>query len=259
MIAKIAPNTQLIGQNIIYFNQIDSTNSFAQALIKDQKVENGTVIFAEEQTKGKGQRSKTWLSEPYKNLTFSIILLNDNNLIHSPFILNKLFTVSILQVLQHYLPNQNTKIKWPNDLIIKQKKICGILIENNFSGHTINYSVIGIGININQEKPSDNATSFFDISKTEHNRADVFKLLLEKFDMNYQLFKTIGSEYFEKEFNENLLGYSNSNQFKIKDRLYDGEIIGCDNDGLLEIYIQDKIQKFQHGAIQQLIYDERCN
>jgi BirA family transcriptional regulator, biotin operon repressor / biotin---[acetyl-CoA-carboxylase] ligase len=253
LIAKIAPNTQLIGQNIFYFDIIDSTNNFAQELIKENKAINGTVIFSEEQTHGKGQRLKNWFSEPNKNLTFSIILFHDNNLLKSPFILNKLFTVSLYQVLEVCLPNQSIEIKWPNDILVNGKKICGILIENNFSGSKINYSVIGIGLNVNQKQENEYATSIIDILLEEQLRPYIFEQLIEKIDHNYQDFLSNGAEYFEELFNQHLKGFNQTSQFIINEELTHGKIIGCDKDGQLQIIINQQTFLFQHGTIKQLI------
>ncbi|MDP2176304.1 MAG: biotin--[acetyl-CoA-carboxylase] ligase [Bacteroidota bacterium] len=253
LIAKIAPNTHIIGQNIIYFNQIDSTNSFAQELIKDRMVENGTIIFAEEQIRGKGQRLKSWISEPKKNLTFSIILTNNNNKINNPFILNKLIAVTILEILRKYMPNNDIEIKWPNDLMVNRKKISGILIENNFIGHLLNFSIIGIGININQENTLVNATSFYKLLKIEQNRAHIFKYFIEKLDINYRYLLTDGATFFENQFNQNLLGLGILNLFKVNDNLIEAKILGCDNNGSIIIETKNGIQKFQHGTIQQII------
>ena len=73
MTAKIKPNTQIIGQNLVYFERLDSTNHLAMEMYKHQLIENGTVIYTDEQTQGRGQMQRKWQSAPYENLLFSII------------------------------------------------------------------------------------------------------------------------------------------------------------------------------------------
>jgi BirA family transcriptional regulator, biotin operon repressor / biotin---[acetyl-CoA-carboxylase] ligase len=253
LIAKIAPNTQIIGQNIIYFNQIDSTNNFAQELIKDQTVQNGTVIFAEEQLKGKGQREKSWVSEPEKNLTFSIILYPDNTCIQNPFIINKVIAVSLIEICLQYLPKETIEIKWPNDIMVNKKKISGILIENNFIGQHINFCVVGIGININQENTMEHATSLYQLLNKAQNRADIFKDILEKIDLNYRFLLSHGYTFFENKFNQSLLGYRMSNLFKIKESIIEAQLIECDTNGSIIIQTPNGNQAYQHGTIQQII------
>jgi BirA family biotin operon repressor/biotin-[acetyl-CoA-carboxylase] ligase len=143
--AKVKPNTRIIGQNIIYFNQVASTNSYALELLRQKIAENGTVIVTEYQTDGRGQTGKNWQSEPFKNLLFSVILKPVTKHSLNPFSINKAIAIAMHETIQNLLPNQNVHIKWPNDILVNRQKICGILTENNFTGQSLNACIIGIG------------------------------------------------------------------------------------------------------------------
>jgi BirA family biotin operon repressor/biotin-[acetyl-CoA-carboxylase] ligase len=251
--AKIKPNTQFIGQNIIYFNCIDSTNSLALDWIKNNRCENGSIFITDFQTNGRGQQNNVWNSEANKNLIFSIII-NQQITILNPFLLNKITAYSLFQLLQKSLKySPFIKIKWPNDLYFKQKKLSGILIENNFLGNKINYSVIGIGINVNQKFMNNeliNATSIFQICEKEQDRISLFQEFIEIFEFNLLHFQTLE---IEKLFTESLLGYNQTEEFRINNEIIKGTIVNCDEFGRLRILINDQIKTFNHGEIKQII------
>lgn len=251
--AKIKPNTQFIGQNIIYFKCIDSTNTTALEWIKNNSCDNGSIFITDFQTNGRGQQSNIWESEPNKNLMFSIVL-NQQKTLLNPFLLNKITAYSLLQSLQKCLNNSPfIKIKWPNDLYFKQKKIAGILIENNFLGNKINYSVIGIGINVNQtfnNNQSINATSLFQICESEQNRIVLFQDFLEIFENNILHFEKLE---IEKQFAHSLIGYNQTKDFIINNEIIKGTIVNCDEFGRLSVLINGELKQFNHGEIKQII------
>src|SRR6187402_1310392 len=135
---------------LIKLDAIDSTNDFLKGLAAGQYLENFTVVSAENQTKGKGQMGAKWVSEIGKNLIMSVLvkdLLTDINQIYN---LNVAIAVSIIEVLEKYnIPKLS--IKWPNDIMSDHSKIGGILIENSIRSEGEIFSIVGIGLNINQE------------------------------------------------------------------------------------------------------------
>ena len=143
---KLETNT--IGRNFFYLDEIDSTNSFL--LDKKNKIdEDGSVVLAEKQTRGRGRKNKIWYSEPGKNLNFSILITNKYFLDKNINLLNlgvSLVTANSIERLSLLHAN----VKWPNDILIKGKKTAGILLEANSQGGKIERLVIGIGVNVNQ-------------------------------------------------------------------------------------------------------------
>lgn len=146
-------NTLFIGKVFINLKSIDSTNLFALQLLKEKAVIEGTVIRAEQQYAGRGQRDNSWLSEANKNLTLSIILTPKWLPINQQFYLTMVAALGVRHCLAAICGTKKiVQIKWPNDILINGKKIAGILIENNVLGKQISSSVVGIGINVNQTK-----------------------------------------------------------------------------------------------------------
>ncbi len=257
MFAKVKPNTQIIGQNLVYFTRVDSTNKLASELFKNNLAENGTVVVADYQTAGKGQMERVWESNPFENLMFSIGLKSVTNIVANPFLLNKCITIALCNYMQQVLPQANVNIKWPNDIFVNNRKICGILVENTFAGHQLSYSIIGIGINVNQSfehLQHINATSLFEQRGFAHSRVDVFEGILEEIDSQILLLEnTKEHENINSIFDNLLLGYNISTNFIFQDTEITGTIKGCDNDGRLIIAHQNEITKYQHGSIKQIL------
>jgi BirA family transcriptional regulator, biotin operon repressor / biotin---[acetyl-CoA-carboxylase] ligase len=254
--AKVKPNTQIIGQNIIYFNQVNSTNKFALELIRQNLAENGTVVLAEYQSEGKGQFGREWMSNAYENLMFSIILKHVTNVPSNPFIINKTITLSMFQCISQLLPDSDIKIKWPNDIYADKRKISGILVENNFSGQQLNYSIVGIGLNVNQDFEAVNmlqATSIKSKTGIEMDRPGLLKLILEMVEKNYLLLNK-DSETVEREFNKNLMCYRQTCDFEIHNRIEQAMIVECDSSGRLVLQIGQQNKPYLHGEIKQIIH-----
>ena len=128
---------------------VDSTNNQAKILLSKSKPVEGTVIIAHTQQQGKGQYGNNWETVGGQNLTFSIILYPKFVPASRQFLLSQAVALGIRDALEPYLP-QPAYIKWPNDIISSDKKICGVLIENSLQGNILADSVIGIGVNVNQ-------------------------------------------------------------------------------------------------------------
>lgn len=135
--------------NIIKLNAIGSTNTFLKELVSTRLVDNYTVVSAESQTEGKGQMGSEWVSERGKNLLFSVFIEFNSFKALDVFYLNYAVSLAVITALNKYeLPSLS--VKWPNDILSQSNKISGILIENSFRNNELNYSIIGIGINVNQ-------------------------------------------------------------------------------------------------------------
>lgn len=134
---------------IIKLDATDSTNAYLKRLVSQENVENRTVVLAEEQTSGRGQMGAKWSSEPYKNLTFTVLYKGIVMPANDAFILNMTTSLAVSEALAVWqVPC--VSVKWPNDIMTANLKICGILIENVLVGNAVRHSLIGVGINVNQ-------------------------------------------------------------------------------------------------------------
>ena len=134
---------------LVKLDAIDSTNDFLKDLIRQQNVENFTVISAENQTKGKGQMGAVWNSEQGKNLLMSVLVKDFLSDPKDVFDLNIVISLAVIRSLEQ-LNIPKLSIKWPNDIMSDNKKIGGILIENSFKSDQSIASIVGIGLNVNQ-------------------------------------------------------------------------------------------------------------
>ena len=170
-----------IGRKIIRLESVDSTNNYIANLLKEGILEDGTVILADEQFAGKGQRNSEWLTSPGENLTFSFFLSNVNLSVQNQYFLTCIVSISLVQLLNKF--GLDAKIKWPNDIYINNKKISGVLIENQLSSSEIKNSIIGIGLNINQrEFDGLNATSVLVETEIRRTPMDVLYSFIEIFN-----------------------------------------------------------------------------
>lgn len=131
--------TLFIGKNLLFLHEVESTNTYAMNLLRNVNAIEGTVVYTDNQTHGKGQRGANWGSEIAQNITASIIIKPHFLNIDNAFYLSKISALAVYDVLTELLPNSHNgiKIKWPNDILVNQQKISGILIENNFTNATI--------------------------------------------------------------------------------------------------------------------------
>lgn len=144
--------TLFIGQSLFFLHEVESTNTYANDLIKNVNPPEGAIVYTDNQTKGRGQRGTTWNSEIAQNITLSVVLKPHFLTINNHFYLSKITALALYDVLAELLTNSqyDIKIKWPNDILVNNKKIAGILIENSVQQHGIQNSIIGIGLNVNQ-------------------------------------------------------------------------------------------------------------
>lgn len=227
--------------NIINIAKGDSSNKIAHQLAEKNKPEEITVVNLLNQTKGKGRGNNRWFSEYGKSLTFSIIVYPDFLTAEKSFYLSKLTSIAIVQELRKY--SRKIQIKWPNDIYYDDKKLGGILIENSFKGQFINYSIIGIGLNVNQTSFPENlpnpislfqiTDNFLDIEKILDRILYNFKRWYNYFKNNYENPKKIKDKYFSY-----LKGTKSYLKYKTNDnKIIEGKIISVDENGFVNIQI----------------------
>jgi|SRR5690554_6599415 BirA family biotin operon repressor/biotin-[acetyl-CoA-carboxylase] ligase len=177
---------------IEYFKSLDSTNQKLKDMVAEHSIAEFTAVVADYQTAGRGHQGTRWESTEGMNLTFSFLIKPHFIDINDQFIITQLITLSILDVLKPF--GDEFRIKWPNDIYSGDKKLAGILIENNLKGRQISSSIIGIGLNLNQVNFSadvPNPISLCQISGKTHDRDKVMKDILNSFIKRYSEFATI--------------------------------------------------------------------
>jgi BirA family biotin operon repressor/biotin-[acetyl-CoA-carboxylase] ligase len=241
---EIIPNlkTKFIGKNYLYFEEIDSTNIQA----KRENYEDGTVIFAESQTAGKGRKNRKWISHKGLGLYFTIVLKPDievNYLSH----FSLLFNYSVFKVLRNYV-NGEIKIKWPNDIYLNGKKIAGFLIESSIENNSISKLIVGVGININQwikdfeEDIKEVATSLKIEEGKTFSRKEIFLEILQQIEKDY--LKFIKENYLDIEKIEENLLWLNQDTMILEDGklILSGKLIGLNEDGSLMLKIDEGLK-----------------
>ncbi len=238
---RFAINTQFIGQHQLCYPVCQSTNAEAMRLLHDDPPPNGTVILTDHQTAGRGQRENRWESESGKNLTFSVVIYPELAVMRQ-FYLN---IVTSLAVADTLLPVDNIKIKWPNDIVSANQKLCGILIQNNLRINKIQTSVIGIGINVNQTAFSyTNVTSLAIMRSKAVNREEMLSGILENLERRYLQLKQEELKVLEADYLQRMYWLNEVHRFADRSGEFQGEITGMDEDGQLIIQTAQSLQKY---------------
>jgi BirA family biotin operon repressor/biotin-[acetyl-CoA-carboxylase] ligase len=231
---------------IIKLDAIDSTNSFLKELAQTTTLESYTVVVTKEQKNGRGQQAQKWISEPFKNLTTSVYISNIDLEINKQKYLNFAISLAIFDALSiHKI--KNLSIKWPNDILSVNKKICGILIENTIKGSKIQSAIVGIGLNVHQEKFPDslkNATSLKNMTNKEFDLDLLLVEIIEKIQQRIAMvslkqYDTLEADYLNVLYKKNIpTMFKDSN-----DVLFMGKITGISFSGNLQIELEDETLK----------------
>lgn len=236
-----------IGRNFLYLPSIDSTNEYALSLLSKSKPAEGTVISTSNQRAGRGQIGSSWESEPNKNVALSIILYPDSLHATRQFLLNQAISLAVFDLVENYFPGE-VKIKWPNDIYINDKKVAGILIQNAISGSYLRSSVIGIGININQEiftSGAPNPTSFKLEKGTDFQINPIIPQLCHFVESRYLKLKSQKAVPLQSTYLECLYRFQTTSYFARPDgSTFKGRIIGIAESGKLEVDVVGKTELF---------------
>jgi BirA family transcriptional regulator, biotin operon repressor / biotin---[acetyl-CoA-carboxylase] ligase len=241
----------MIGQKINFIDCLDSTNNYIAKLIKANEIVNGTVIIAGSQTQGKGQRGAIWEAEPNKNILLSFYLTHDNLTVNEQFNINFYVSISIIDFLAKY--NIKAQIKWPNDIVIENKKIAGILIENSFENSQIKHSVVGIGLNVNQRNFGNyNATSLALLKKEDLDLQNAVFELIYSFNSYINLLQTKNYNALKNKYLEHLWLLNNQSTFKNLSDEFEAMITGISDEGELILRENGKEIKYKNKEIEFL-------
>lgn len=228
---------------IIKLNATNSTNTYLKNLLKEKQVKDLSCIWALSQTQGRGQQGAKWISEPGKNLTFSILKKFENLSSEYHFLLNMEVSLAIFRALKKlYIPD--LAVKWANDILSSKKKICGILIENTLHKEQISSSIIGIGVNVNQVFFNDlpNVSSLQKIMGHPFDLEEVLLLICQELEVSLKSLSPTRFETMLDEYHTHLFRKDKPSTFEYPNgERFMGYIRGVSHNGQLQVEQEDAL------------------
>lgn len=240
---------------IIKVNAIDSTNSFVRKFYEGKADFEPVCVRALEQTKGRGQRGSSWVSKSGENLTFSILYPHQKLKFSRHFLLSATVSLAVMDALIEYdIPN--LKVKWPNDILSAKKKIAGILIENIIKNGGIAASIIGIGLNVNQQDFTNlpQAGSLFSITRKNYDLDELLNVLLLEIEEKLKVLPQTGIGELLEKYAENMFRLNQVSAFELPSgERINGIIRGVTTEGKLNLEIDEAVfRNFDLKEIQLL-------
>jgi BirA family biotin operon repressor/biotin-[acetyl-CoA-carboxylase] ligase len=238
----------------IHLLTVDSTNRFAFEFISKTNPTDGFCVFSDVQTAGRGQYGREWHSESGSNILASFIFRTEFIPLEEIFVLHQLASLSVLAVLDAFGLSES-QIKWPNDIIIRDKKIAGILIQNSLRAHQLQYSVLGIGLNVNQLefKGVENACSMKSMTHQDFEVKKILAALHDELMSKFEALKNGLVDSWLEKYNKRLFGLGSLKLFQNPDgKLFNAQIVSVNKFG--EIILEDeKVQKnYDFGSIKMV-------
>ncbi len=242
---------EIIGSKIERIDELGSSNNYAATQLLTKRLPEGIVFVANSQVDGRGQVANRWESEPNKNLTFSILLYPDFLEIMKQFEISKAISLGVVDFLKEL--TDHVSIKWPNDIYIGTKKVAGILIENSIRIDKISSCIVGIGLNINQQKfvsDAPNPVSLTQATGLTYNLEDSLSQLCQKIDARYHQLRNGDFRQIDDDYIEMLYQRGNWSQYSDENGNFEGQIIGIDQIGRLMIEARDgNIKKYHFKEV----------
>jgi BirA family biotin operon repressor/biotin-[acetyl-CoA-carboxylase] ligase len=219
-------------------DQVDSTNSMAAATLLEKKLVEGTAITAQQQSHGRGYAGSDWQSEYGKNLLLSIVLYPVFLAPRQQFFLNQVASLAVADLFEQSISADSVRIKWPNDVLINERKSAGILIENSVKGNLLQQSIVGLGININQQHfPASlrQATSLSIETGQEYSCQELMQQLFIQIEKRYLQLKENRMEILTKDYMKRLYRVDEPSFFSTKGKEFTGIIRGLTAEGKLVV------------------------
>ncbi len=225
----------VLGKHLLYFDELESTNLTALEMKTQEKIKEGSVIVCGFQENGKGLDHNQWESEAGKNVCLSFCVCPDYIKPEEQFLLNKVVSLAVADLVKELIPRKKVRIKWPNDVYVGDKKIAGILINNSIQGNKMNSSIVGIGLNVNQQKflsEAPNPISLKMLSKKDYDLDWMVSRLCDYINLRFRGLMQNRSKI-DTEYLENLYRFNTYASFKIGAQAVEAKITGLDKYGKL--------------------------
>lgn len=226
----------IIGSNLIFRENLPSTNSYTGQLLRDGNLPEGTIVYTNYQSEGRGQSGNKWESEDGKNLLISILIFPSMIKPVNQFIISMAISLGICDFVGREIPWCN--IKWPNDIYVNNDKIAGILIENSIMGDNIEYSIAGIGLNVNQDKFLSNAPNPVSMKLLTGKEFDLAKCLSQlsaDLDKRYKQVISENCDVIRNEYTAKLYRRNEWINFRDQGGIFSGRILSVTESGKLQI------------------------
>ena len=249
---KIPANTLFVGKNLVFVPDCPSTNTLALEISQQSTVKEGTVVITDHQTAGRGQRGNQWEAQPRQNLTFSLILKPNFLAVNKQFYLNVMICLALKDYLQEKTPT-TVHIKWPNDILVHEKKISGVLVENQLHGSTIANSVAGVGLNVNQKVfGTPTATSLSIITAADYDLPAELSQILSVLEGRYLQLRAGGYDSLMEQYLAALYRRHEKHRYSNNGSTFEGEILDLDGWGRLRVKVGDAVRVFD---VKEIRYD----
>lgn len=247
---KILANTLFMGKKLVFVPECHSTNSLAQELGQKKELPEGTIVVTHHQSRGRGQQGNAWISEAGKNLTFSVVLKPTFLAIQDQFLLNMVASLGISGFVHHQL-GRPVRVKWPNDVMLDDRKISGVLIENQIKGPVFTNSIMGIGLNVNQKGfLQGQAVSMNMVSGQDFDLQSVLEGVCLHLEKWYLRLKQKGAASVRQPYVDSLYAYNETRTFSSNGRQFEGIITGVDGHGRLAVKEGEETRLFNTKEIQ---------
>jgi BirA family biotin operon repressor/biotin-[acetyl-CoA-carboxylase] ligase len=242
--------TLFTGRRVVKLEETGSTNRFLNELIQTEVLPEGTVVTANYQVSGQGLGGTLWFSEPGKNLLMSVVFNPDFLPVKKIYLISKAIALAIKDLLVE--ENIHAKIKWPNDIYVEDKKICGVLIENSLRGSVVLQSICGIGLNINQEIfPAEipNPVSMKLVTGHTYSIDECRIKLCRQLEKRYLQIKSQNFNLINNDYLKSLHRFYDMESYETAAGKFNARIIDVEDEGRLVI-------KKENGTIQRFAFKE---
>ncbi|HEX8349328.1 MAG TPA: biotin--[acetyl-CoA-carboxylase] ligase [Hymenobacter sp.] len=252
----LSPQTLFTGQQVIWLPECESTNTEAQTLVVKNSATDGCTVITDKQTAGRGQRGNLWEAAAGENLTLSVVWFPGFLAATSQFQLNQAVALAVHDWAGSLLgPDPALRLKWPNDLFFGNQKLGGILIENTVSGAKIQSSIVGIGLNINQQNFGiPTATSFGRLTGRPYTLPPLATRLLECLERRYLQLRAGNLGLLRADYLRVLYRYQEWHPYEVAGKQVMGCIRNLDESGRLLLEIDGTLRHFGLQEI-KFIYD----
>lgn len=230
----------IIGSHLVFIDNLTSTNTFASSLLRKEQPPEGTIVCTNYQTGGRGQKGNKWESEHGKNLLFSVILYPKKINPVNQFILSKFVSLAVFDFLSEY--TSDIYIKWPNDIYAGSDKIAGILIENSIMGGKIESTVVGIGLNVNQnnfKSDAPNPVSLNMLTGKTYDLTECLNKLSVNLDKRYRQLLNKKQAVLDSDYQSKLYRKDRWCMYRDCNKTYEGKITSVTNSGMVQIEDRD--------------------